>query len=45
MNPDTALQNFHGKYPEIDKSDELKSKVMTMAATQCPDPMSQVSMK
>ena len=45
---DESLQCFAKlprKYPKIDKSDELKNKVMAMAATQCPDPVSRVSMK
>jgi hypothetical protein len=33
------------KYPEIDKSEELQKEVMANAARQCPDPVSQVSMK
>ncbi len=33
------------KYPEIDKSEELRQEVMTMAYKQCPNPASQISMK
>lgn len=33
------------KYPEIDKDDKLKNRVMTMAEKQCPNPAGQFSKK
>lgn len=34
-----------GKYPQIDKSEELQNKVMQMAEKQCPNPASQLSVQ
>lgn len=39
MNASTnCFEKLPGKYPEIDKNEELQSKVMNMADKQCPNP-------
>ena len=40
-----CFERLPEKYPEIDKSDELKSRVMDMAEKQCPNPTSEFSRK
>lgn len=37
-----CFEALPAKYPEIDKSDELKNRVMELAEQQCPNPANQL---
>ncbi len=40
-----CFEGLQKKYPEINKSDELKNRVMDMAEKQCPNPASELLRK